>query len=121
MAWQFGTPTDRAAKMYIKEASQCRLNRSYSALVYSTFIDRKYNYFVKSTATGNLSSANPVANAPSSTSHSSDPAGNESRQIFSTVSRLNPKTRAAFGPRQNETLHRSIVFPVSTSETDMRY
>ncbi len=77
IAWQFDTPTDQAAKMYLEEARQRRLNGFYSAPVYNTFIDRQYNCSVNSTATGNLSSSNAVANSPSSTGHSADSTGNQ--------------------------------------------
>lgn len=77
VAWQFETAAEQATQMYQEEVRQRRLNGFYSAPVYNTFIQSQYNCSVNSTATGNLSSSNAVANSPSSSGHSADATGNE--------------------------------------------
>lgn len=86
-AWQFQTAAERAALMYLEEVRQRGINGYYSAPVYNTYIDDQYNCSVNSTATGNDSSSNAVANSPSTTGHNTDATGNE-----------NDTTYAAGGP-----------------------
>ncbi len=76
IAWQFETAADLATQIYQEEVRQRRLNGFYSAPIYNTYIDSQYNCAVNSTATGNLSSSNAVANSPSTSGHTSDATGN---------------------------------------------
>jgi hypothetical protein len=91
-AWQFQTPADRAALMYLEEVRQRGINGYYSAPVYNTYIDDQYNCSVNSTATGNDSASNAVANSPSTTGHNTDATGNQ-----------NDTTYAAGGPGDGST------------------
>lgn len=77
IAWQFMTPAERANMIYIEEVRQRGINGFYSAPIYNTYIDDQYNCSVNSTATGNDSAANAVANSPSTTGHNSDATANE--------------------------------------------
>lgn len=77
IAWQFETSADQATQIYQEELRQRRLNGYYSAPVYNTAIENQYNCSVNSTATGNLSSTNAVANSPSSSGHAADSTGNQ--------------------------------------------
>lgn len=77
VAWQFMTPGERTAMMYLEEVRQRGINGFYSAPVYNTYIDDQYNCSVNSTATGNISDANAVANSPSTTGHNADATANE--------------------------------------------
>jgi hypothetical protein len=77
IAWQFLTPAERANLMYLEEVRQRRINGFYSAPIYNTYINDQYNCSVNSTATGNLSSSNAVANSPSSSGNTADSTGNE--------------------------------------------
>lgn len=79
IAWQFETAADQATQIYQEEVRQRRLNGFYSAPVYNTFIESQYNCAVNSTATGNQSSSNAVANSPSTSGHTSDATGNANR------------------------------------------
>lgn len=91
-AWQFNTPADRAALMYLEEVRQRGINGYYSAPIYNTYIDDQYNCSVNSTATGNESSSNAVANSPSTAGHNTDATGNQ-----------NDTTYAAGGPGDGST------------------
>lgn len=77
VAWQFQTAAELSTRAYLEEIRQRGLNGFYSAPIYNTYIDRQYNCAVNSTATGNLSSSNAVANSPSTAGHSADAIGNE--------------------------------------------
>lgn len=75
-AWQFDTAADKVNKAFLEELRQ-KLNSGYfAAPVYNTNIDRQYNCSVTSTATGNSSSSNAVANSPSTSGNSSQSTGN---------------------------------------------
>lgn len=82
VAWQFMTPAERTAMMYLEEVRQRGINGFYSAPVYNTYIDDQYNCTVSSTATGNDSDANAVANSPSTAGHNSNAVANENETRF---------------------------------------
>lgn len=82
VAWQFQTPAERAALMYLEEVRQRKGNGYYSAPVYNTYINDQYNCSVNSTATGNQSSSNAVANSPSTSGHNTDATGNLSDTTY---------------------------------------
>jgi hypothetical protein len=92
VAWQFQTPAERAALMYLEEVRQRGINGYYSAPVYNTYINDQYNCSVNSTATGNESASNAVANSPSTSGHNTDATGN-----------LNDTTYDAGGPGDGST------------------
>lgn len=68
--------------MYIEEVRQRGINGFYSAPIYNTYIDDQYNCSVNSTATGNESAANAVANSPSTTGHNADATANENDTTY---------------------------------------
>lgn len=82
IAWQFMTPAERANMMYIEEVRQRGINGFYSAPIYNTYIDDQYNCSVNSTATGNESAANAVANSPSTAGHNSTATANENDTTY---------------------------------------
>lgn len=82
IAWQFMTPSERAALMYLEEVRQRGINGYYSAPIYNTYIDDQYNCSVNSTATGNESASNAVANSPSTSGHNTDATGNQNDTTY---------------------------------------
>lgn len=82
IAWQFLTPAERSALMYLEEVRQRGINGFYSAPIYNTYINDQYNCSVSSTATGNDAASNAVANSPSTSGHSSDAKGNLSDTTY---------------------------------------
>jgi hypothetical protein len=82
VAWQFLTPAERAALMYLEEVRQRNLGGFYSAPIYNTYIDdntyidNQYNCSVNSTATGSESASNSVANSPNTGGHGTTATGN---------------------------------------------
>jgi len=82
IAWQFMTPSDRAALMYLEEVRQRGVNGFYSAPIYNTYINEQYNCAVNSTATGNNSASSAVGNSPTAGGHNSTATGNESDTTF---------------------------------------
>lgn len=82
VAWQFQTPAERAALMYLEEVRQRGINGYYSAPIYNTYINDQYNCSVNSTATGNESSSNAVANSPSTSGHNTDATGNQNDTTY---------------------------------------
>lgn len=76
VAWQFQTAAERAALMYLEEVRQRNLGGFYSAPIYNTYINDQYNCAVNSTATGNESASNSVANSPNTGGHGTSATGN---------------------------------------------
>lgn len=76
VAWQFQTAAERAALMYLEEVRLRAIGGFYSAPVYNTYINDQYNCSVNSTATGNESASNSVANSPNTGGHGTSATGN---------------------------------------------
>lgn len=76
VAWQFQTAAERAALMYLEEVRQRNRSGFYSPPIYNTYIDDQYNCSVNSTATGNESASNSVANSPNTGGHGTSATGN---------------------------------------------
>lgn len=76
VAWQFQTAAERAALMYLEEVRQRALGGFYSAPTFNTYINDQYNCAVNSTATGNESASNSVANSPNTGGHGTSATGN---------------------------------------------
>lgn len=83
VAWQFDTASDQAVKLQMEEVRQRRLNGYYSAPIYNTYIEDQYNCAVNSTATGNDSTSDAVANSPSTSGHNTNSTGNANDTSYS--------------------------------------
>lgn len=83
VAWQFDMANDQAVKLQMEEVRQRRLNGYYSAPIYNTYIEDQYNCAVNSTATGNDSTSDAIANSPSTSGHNTNSTGNANDTSYS--------------------------------------
>lgn len=83
LAWQFMTPTERAARIAQLDMVEKHRGGVYAAPIYTTNIARQYACSMAATATGNSDAQSAFANSPTLSGASATASGNDTSNSIS--------------------------------------